>query len=364
MVISSKSNNLTNQKKLPLIQTFRGVAALLILFHHGTGQMVKYFNFSYLDGVFDFAWFGVDFFFVLSGFIIYYIHKKDIGHRDRVFSYIRKRALRIYPPYWIITILIAPIYFFTQISDAKEKSLMFAFKSIVLFPQQNTPIVFVGWTLVYEVFFYFVFALAIIMKPKLVTPIITTWVIFILLNLANLIDIDGHFYLKFILSKYNIEFLLGCLSAHLLLNTKIKYSIIYLTLGVFGIVMSWYGAFTGIIEKGTSVCILSFGISAALIILGSAAIDTKYSFKIPRLFTFLGDSSYSLYLTHFYTVILLQKIALKFDSINPFGIYFTTNLVLVVSLLSGCMFYIFVEKPLLLIMNRPRTVKQDMTVPT
>jgi peptidoglycan/LPS O-acetylase OafA/YrhL len=45
---------------------------------------------------------GVEFFFVLSGFIIASAHAGDISRPARLIPYLQRRIIRIYPPYWII----------------------------------------------------------------------------------------------------------------------------------------------------------------------------------------------------------------------------------------------------------------------
>jgi len=50
---------------------------------------------------------GVEIFFVLSGFIMYYVHRKDIGKKGVVFDYIWKRITRIFPLFWIVILAIA-----------------------------------------------------------------------------------------------------------------------------------------------------------------------------------------------------------------------------------------------------------------
>jgi exopolysaccharide production protein ExoZ len=61
-------------KKLPYLQIARAIAALIVVLHHITGAGTFYLNFNPVGGIFMVGWNGVDFFFVLSGFIIYYIH--------------------------------------------------------------------------------------------------------------------------------------------------------------------------------------------------------------------------------------------------------------------------------------------------
>ena len=53
---------------------------------------------------------GVDIFFVLSGFIIYFIHAKDIGRPQRIYNFAKKRLSRVYPAYWVVLLGVLPIY--------------------------------------------------------------------------------------------------------------------------------------------------------------------------------------------------------------------------------------------------------------
>ena len=55
---------------------------------------------------------GVDFFFVLSGFIIMYIHQHDVKNVTSAIKYVSKRFLRVFPVYWAVAIPLAAAYYF------------------------------------------------------------------------------------------------------------------------------------------------------------------------------------------------------------------------------------------------------------
>ena len=65
------------------IQAGRGFAALLVVFYHATKMisLPQYAGHEPLHGFFQFGHAGVDFFFVLSGFIIMYVHYDDVDSR-------------------------------------------------------------------------------------------------------------------------------------------------------------------------------------------------------------------------------------------------------------------------------------------
>jgi exopolysaccharide production protein ExoZ len=64
----------SKNRYLNSLQIFRGIAALMVVVHHTVGSLKYYHNIknSFLDGIGMFGKFGVDFFFILSGFIISY----------------------------------------------------------------------------------------------------------------------------------------------------------------------------------------------------------------------------------------------------------------------------------------------------
>ena len=75
-----------------LIQNYRGIAALLVVLFHTSGMTKYYFmDESYLTWLFEFGHAGVEFFFVLSGFIIYRIHRVDFSTPSRVYPYFLNR---------------------------------------------------------------------------------------------------------------------------------------------------------------------------------------------------------------------------------------------------------------------------------
>lgn len=165
------------------LQACRALAALMVVaFHVGTSLSRD----VYLGNAADFARrltsfgdAGVPFFFVLSGFIVTRAHLRDFSRPASMPAYLLKRAARIYPMYWIvfaITFAGALLVHSTGV-PMPEDAASFA-KSVLLIPQDpavvggtGAPVVFVAWTLQYEMLFYAAMALALIRRWLLLIPL-------------------------------------------------------------------------------------------------------------------------------------------------------------------------------------------------
>jgi peptidoglycan/LPS O-acetylase OafA/YrhL len=89
----------TPHKKLNLLQVYRGIAAVLVVMVHLTIKSAENLNQVAFFNLFQAGWSGVDYFFVLSGFIRVYVYRSAIGKKDQLKSILVKRAVRIYPIY-------------------------------------------------------------------------------------------------------------------------------------------------------------------------------------------------------------------------------------------------------------------------
>ncbi|MEO6915456.1 MAG: acyltransferase, partial [Chitinophagaceae bacterium] len=203
-----------------LVQIFRGFAAMLVVGYHCHGAMISYFGAVPLKGVFAIGLFGVDFFFVLSGFIITYIHVTDIRQQRNIVPFFKKRFFRIYPIYWVVALASFAYLVFVDhgklefadhtLAWSNGTDWLYVLKSFLLFPQPAISILDVSWTLSFEMLFYLVFGLAIIGGWKIARILFFTWLTLILLNAFGLLPVNSY-YPGFLLSPLILEFLMGCL---------------------------------------------------------------------------------------------------------------------------------------------------------
>lgn len=333
--------------RLTGIEAARGFAALFVVLFHATAIMSlpKYFAAVPLGGVFSFGYAGVDFFFVLSGFIILFVHYGDIGKQETLKAYTIKRVLRIYPVYWIVSALVLLALWLDPSLNNGLPSTDSILRSFLLVPQEGTyPLVIVAWTLVHEVFFYLMFGI-LIFRPCFGLPLMAAWFFGVLLTVAA--EIKWGYFLAFVFNLHNIEFFLGMMVAFLCLSgRRLPYPIMSAVGGVALFCM------TGMVnvyfnQMHTSVFLIVYAISSALIVFGLVSAELNGRILMPKWSQFLGASSYSLYLIHFMVLSFIMKLemALGIGLWLPLWISWCVSVALTVS--AGLFFYFFVERKLL-----------------
>ena len=344
----------TPHKKLKLLQVYRGIAAVLVVMFHlneistGILNQVTFFN------LFQGGWSGVDYFFVLSGFIMVYVHRSAIGKKDQLKSFLVKRAVRIYPIYWIITLTL--LCFFIVIpgfANNQDLGLGYVIGSLLLIPQNEPPILLVGWTLIYELYFYFLFSIAIWLKPKHSVPILSTWLFVTILHFWKIVTFPTSFvWLSLVFGGMNLEFVLGCLAAYIVIKYKNKigkYRWILFGIANLGYVILVMLAAWGNIGFGR---VTTFGVLATLLIIAATSIDLKDSPKIPDLLIFLGEASYSIFLTHSPLISAITQILQKANLGKYYDGFFAPALLAVFAVVFGCLFYSLIEKPLTVFLRK------------
>ncbi|MNX79339.1 O-acetyltransferase OatA [compost metagenome] len=352
-VIESNINQQTSPNKLETIQSLRGIACILVALYHLTGLTEKYLGSPFLFGSFYFGWAGVELFFVLSGFIMFKIHSIHIKSYEKWLNFIKKRVIRIYPIYLTLTILVLPIYLISNFGENTKRSIPVIIKSLLLIPQEIGvfPIITVGWSLSHEIFFYLIFSLSFLLPRNAFRTTFITWCIAtIIYNIAFkrfLIFSE----LNFIFSPYNLEFALGGFASAAAAKYHNKGSK-FLVFG--GIIFIIIGILHNIdwIKTPITVTSLMFATASMLIIFGAASLDLSRQPQLPRPLIYLGDASYSIYLTHGIIMNIALVITHKLISVEGIFLNFISFIILILTLLGGCAVYQWVESPLLNTMRR------------
>ncbi len=156
------------------LQVFRGLAALAVVGHHAvvsTGAFVGVVP-PPIEAFLGRGFLGVDFFFVLSGFIIMYAHMDDRTSGRAVRQYAFKRLVRIFPPYLPISIGMIALYAALPGFSASGEREFSWVSSLFLLPADQPPALSVAWTLVHEMQFYTVFLLFFLSRRLLVAGLL------------------------------------------------------------------------------------------------------------------------------------------------------------------------------------------------
>jgi peptidoglycan/LPS O-acetylase OafA/YrhL len=343
--------------KLYLIQAFRGLAALAVFLVHITFVLQERLNQTLSFNPFAAGWMGVDFFFVLSGFIIFYVHYADLGRSWRLGIFLKKRFIRIYPIYWAIALpFIALQLLLPSLAQQQRTDFVYYLLSLGLLPQPDFPALGGAWTLIHEVFFYAVFALLIWVKPIMQIPIVITLTSGVLLRTAGIFDslIEHSYLFEFITRPVNLEFILGCIAAYLTLQYRLQFRQWIFAAGLLLLVLSAivFGGQKGFSDPSALARPLLFGVPCFLLVVGAASIDRYKPIQVPQIFNYLGNASYSLYLTHGPIQAFLAVTLAKLQAKQPLSLLINFLLIFAIAMLVGCFTYSYVEKPMLQLLQK------------
>jgi exopolysaccharide production protein ExoZ len=153
------------------IQGLRGIAALLVVVTHAVLTLVDH-GVTELSDQQEFAWAlgdtGVKIFFMISGFIMASTMYGQFDMPGAARSFVWRRIIRIVPIYWVTTILYAA----RLAIGGNAPPVADMVRSLLFVPYVNgvgifRPVYGLGWTLNYEMFFYFLFALALVAPRRI-----------------------------------------------------------------------------------------------------------------------------------------------------------------------------------------------------
>lgn len=287
-------------RRLSGIEALRGVAATAVVLSHAARHVDRVRGAHRLAALFGPLHAGVDLFFVISGFIILFVHRPDLGRPDRIGRYLSRRATRILPLYWIalaLTVLMAAA------GGHAWPSAGALLWSASLLPTRDEPILGIAWTLQFELVFYAVFA-ASILDRRAGSALLAAWLALIALATAGAV---GPGLPPALCGSYGLEFFMGMAAAAWLEHGPVPApgSLALLGAAGFGAALLSEGAraLDGFGPAGR----FAYGGTAALLVLGIAAAERRGRLAIAPALRRLGGASYSIYLFQFVLIGLLWQ---------------------------------------------------------
>lgn len=330
------------------IHLLRFLSALSVLIGHLImwGNRKYGLNMSELDQYAAYMTVGVDVFFLISGFIMIYVSGQSTSNlqdlKQRCLNFLYKRICRIYPVWWLLLLLLLPVYLWNPflISSDPNSNLSFI-NSFFLIPHEAKPILAVGWTLEFEMFFYILFGLTIFLEKNLQFACLS--IIFICFNIIGLIFDFNSPIGELMTSSLLLYFPIGMGLA--LIYEKIRYSeksfflSILLTIASFAYMLS--------IEVGQIDRLLHFGPFATSLIFLFILFEKDQKILSKPFYKWGGDISYALYLVHLIVIAVVGKISIYTGTLSIFGTPFILFAMCIVSLFTATVLYYLYEKPVL-----------------
>jgi peptidoglycan/LPS O-acetylase OafA/YrhL len=336
-------------KKLDGIEAGRGIAALLVVLVHATSifGLPQNLGVPAFSGLFKFGHAGVDFFFVLSGFIIYYIHHHEFNQPKKIGAYWQKRFVRIVPTYWVVLAIYGCILLVSPTKELYEREIDTILRSVFLLPGGNGQILGVAWTLTHELLFYGLFAVLLINR-RVGQVFFAIW--FVLLLAQLIFGFTQHeIWAEFVLRLFNLGFFLGMLAAKLLIAERIKHER-WLIWGGISLFFSAgiYESFASNLPNEWWLLHACYLIGSTSFICGIVSFERRYGLNVPHVLLVMGKSSYSIYLTHVIVLMILAKFC-------GLLLWLPADLIFVIcvvgTVIAGAIFSRYVEFPLIKFVN-------------
>lgn len=304
------------------LQILRAFAASLIVLVHINELLLKDGMPFWLSASL-FA--GVDVFFVISGFII---HKSVSSNKYTAVEFAFQRWLRVAPLYYFFTVAIFAIaYIYPSLLKSSTTDWVGFVKSITFFPYEKSPgrlypLYYVGWSLNYEMFFYFLCCIKILffryVANYFVELTVFVFVIFGCLIPPNVIydycGVFGYFFSRpimisfvfgMLIARFEVR-IISFLSGKNLVNMAlILMSVVFILISQLYFPIGGQSAFLPDTASG-----YYFSIPSAIITISFISLNFKNGF-FSNFLVKLGDASYSLYLSHYFVVAIIGLIVDK-----------------------------------------------------
>jgi exopolysaccharide production protein ExoZ len=263
------------------LQGLRALAALgVVVFHFGLMPATRI--------PFTIGAAGVDVFFVLSGFIIAHSSSRSARH------FLAHRLIRVVPAYWIATAF-AAVFTLQNLDMSEAGGWLLQSLFYLPHPDGRPPLIFVAWTLVYELAFYLVYWLALRVGPRAAPALCIA--LLLLLALFHVPGLAGPWPLL-------LEFVMG-ISIYLAVE---RYGLLRLMPGWAGLLVAGVGLALLMILPPMTVYnpddyqgvgrVLSSGVPAAVIVLGLVVAEHGRIALQSKFILVLGAASYAIYLLH------------------------------------------------------------------
>ena len=356
------------------LQIWRAIAVILVTAGHvaqiggvnANLAMVRFGNLSM---------FGVDVFFVISGFILGLTALRAASGDPRFESlhFLARRILRIFPLYWIV--ILFPLTRWLRwhgLSGFTLVDFWFLLPSLS-YPQANL-VIGLAWTLIFEMVFYYV--MTVFLRITIRHAVRNTIAALVLLVVAGRIVGIARPVFVIVMNPILLEFVMGNLTALGLqrFGRNRRAGIVMLVAGVVATgLVSFYVRTNVALEQNVLLGVdmiprvRTWGVAAWLLVSGVVFWGPQVRSRLGRALVAVGNGSYSIYLTSAVSTEMISRLIARIPieglRNGPFPLRAGTVFVFVIG--TGMVCFWFVETPLLKWLNgRYTSISQRWVAPT
>jgi len=350
--VAAESGATVKSDRIYSLQALRGIAAAMVVLAHAIEHAPKVAS----NSVMLTGRFGVEIFFVISGFVISYVAGSGVF---RPGSFLFRRVWRVVPLYWALTLLVAALAFAApSIFKTTSFDLGYFIKSLLFIPDplpgttDYRPLFKLGWTLNYEMFFYLLIAALFWCRSMTIRAIGLSLVLGALVLAGFLLRPEPSM-LAFYLSPKLFPFIGGVWAAVLWRRNLIQDNAKPLAIVAALLFVGFTGWAYQLPRSSNPYTYDHIIMSIAAFMSVLLVLSCEGFFKRLRGSTWLGDISYSLYLVHMFVVgagwAVLNKLGVKVDT--PLGAVGVIGMCLG-SILAADLTYRLFERPIMKLMPR------------
>ncbi len=264
--------------------------------------------------------YGVDLFFVISGFVIVWVAAHRPAGRASATEFLVARVARIYPTWWLFLGLMMIALLLIRgtpwdplrLEEIGLEGPEHLLRSILLLPQPHHPTLGVGWTLVHEMYFYLGFSALIWALPPHRRLIgLFVWGGFVILGAPlGFSSTFGRNFIELLFFPLTLQFILGGVVAYGIQAGIRRFAPVAVILGSLGVLIFFLGHGTPWMQNVQAYLpapwrrTILMGLPAALLVYGLVALELQGKLKalFPPALVVLGNWSYALYLCHTLTI--------------------------------------------------------------
>lgn len=353
--MTSAEEKIKPTAKLETIQLLRAIAVMAVLISHVANELKNMLGDRMIS--FD-LWlfpgnFGVDLFFVISGFIMVYTAQNHFGKPGAAINFLRRRIIRIVPLYWIMTsvmiliVILLPQNVRTATSDWGQW-----LSSYFFIPYARSgdgmirPVLGLGWTLQYEMYFYVIFALGLLL-PRRMTLLFIIGAMVGLLVASHLFILPGAIG-SFLRDPMALEFAMGMFLGWVYVKGwRINRATGIAAVLLGGLILIIVPIFA---DNEFLWRYVYYGIPGLLMVATAVLTAGDDMQSLPIWIVGLGDISYATYLVHPFVIgavsLFMHKAGIAV-TLTPLHLIFSFSLVVILAILAtGYLTHHYLDLPL------------------